>query len=111
MYELADQDINLARLNQELALLNLPGFTGVARLSRRLVKGAWEPCPRYLLIKCGTLTTTQRSKAKLTVAAHVPTEPAPQSRGEELQRKVRDSVTLSDGDRSEILEFIIQRKW
>ena len=79
MFELPDRPVRVSQLGSELAPLNLPGLTGVARLSRRKdALGIWQPSAPYILIKCGTLTAAQETAVRDIVQAHVPApEPPP----------------------------------
>ena len=73
MIELPDRPVSLRQLNRELAALNLPDFSGVARLVRR----GGQPSLPYLLVKCGPLTPEQQGQVEVAVAVHVPTLAAP----------------------------------
>jgi len=72
MIELPNKDVNLPRLVEEVAALNLPEFRGIARLQRRQnAEGIWEPSERYLLVKVGQLTQQQQTQLRSVVATHV----------------------------------------
>ena len=56
----ADKAIDTYTLNEEIEALNLPGFLGSARFSRRRNDaGQLYASPSYVLIKCSTLTADQ----------------------------------------------------
>jgi len=78
--KLPDKEISERLLINELKQLAIPGFTGIARLSReiddegRAVLGSnGKPIivPRYILIKYGPLTPEQGTLVRQTVEDHV----------------------------------------
>lgn len=80
MEEFDDQKVNLPQLNEELEPLNLPGFTGVARLSRKRDKnGVIQRVPPYILVKCEPLSAARRRAVQQVIDAHTaqPTEHDP----------------------------------
>jgi len=107
MFEIADRDVNLTKLSGELATLNLPGFRGVSRTTRR----GGQTVARHIRVKCGDCTAEQIAAAEQVVAAHDPSELPPRDAEEALYRKVRDGDSLTSADRDAILELVIQRKW
>ena len=111
MFELPNRAVNLTKLNGELVPLNLPGFRGTARLSRRLVDGVWQVTEPYLLIKCDGLTRAQQSAVQGVLAAHDDSELPPESEGERLQRKVRDGQPFTSIEEEQIRMLMTQRRW
>lgn len=107
MFELTDRDVNLTKLSGELAELNLPGYRGVMRTTRR----GGQTVARHIRVKCDDCTAEQIAAAEQVVAAHDPSELPPKDAEEVLYRKVRDGVSLTSADREAILDLVIQRKW
>ena len=71
--EFADKAINTYELNEEIEALNLPGFIGSARRTRRRNDaGQLYSSPSYVLIKCGTLTADQLAALTTVVNNHTP---------------------------------------
>jgi hypothetical protein len=71
--EFADKAINTFELNDEIEALNLPGFIGSGRFSRRRNDaGQLYSSPAYVLIKCGTLTSAQLAALTTVVDNHTP---------------------------------------
>lgn len=67
------KDINVHQLNEEIAVLDLPGFVGVGHLSReRDEDGVTQRVAAYILVKVDTLTGTQKSALTTVIQAHVP---------------------------------------
>ena len=71
--EFADKAIDTYELNEEIEALNLPGFIGSGRISRRRNDaGQLYASPSYVLIKCGTLTADQLAALTTVVDNHTP---------------------------------------
>ena len=71
--EFADKEIDTYTLNEEIDALNLPGFIGSARRTRRRNDaGELYSSPSYVLIKCGTLTSAQLAALTTVVDNHTP---------------------------------------
>lgn len=126
-----------AQLDKELAALNLPGYSGLARLSRltddegHLILGAFskpQTVEPYILVKCRTLSASQEEAVRVTVARHTPTPPPVPASKAVRQRKMVEALSPSgdrveagfiilaavldafDGDRSQIDPIIAQLK-
>lgn len=100
------KSMDLAQLNDELQALDLPGFVGTARLSRKWElpptdeegvpvsnQGRWVPSAPYLLVKCEPLTTEQTKAVEAVIENHVardvvPEEPAFSSPEREALRRL-----------------------
>ncbi len=104
MRKLPDRPFNKRQLLGELAALDLPGFTGFARLSREIDEqgravienGAVKKVPPYILIKSAALSGPQIAAATRAVADHVPVvDPPPDPRFEE-QAKVIEADSVLD---------------
>jgi hypothetical protein len=105
MLELPGKDINPRQLNDELAALGLPGFTGAARLSREVDEfgnvvvedGVPKKVPPYILVKSDPLTTEQEAAAAAVVEAHVPVAEPPQPDPQaELDAAIAAAATLDE---------------
>lgn len=73
MPEFPDQPMDVRLLNEHLAPLNLPGFIGAARFSRRRnANGAMERASPYIVVKCDSLTSAQMRKVRAVLAKHAP---------------------------------------
>ena len=74
---LADADITPGKLNQELAGLNLPGFIGTGRITRRKDEnGDWQLVDPYVIVKADALSPAQIANVQAIIDAHVPEEVA-----------------------------------
>lgn len=99
MLILPDKPINQNQLNNELAAINLPGFTGTARLSREideqgnavLENGVVKKVPPYILVKSDDLSAAQITAATTVVSDHIPSlDP---QRAEKEREFVSEGVT------------------
>jgi len=71
--EFPDKVVTLLKLNDELAVLNLSGFIGAARIGRALnEEGRWASAPTRILVKCDDLTGQQRVQIQGIINAHIP---------------------------------------
>ncbi len=105
MLRLPDRPINKHQLGEELAALNLPGFTGFARLSRDvddqgraiLENGKPKKIAPYILVKSDPLTGPQTAAAMKAVLDHVPVvEPPPPPRFEIEAQAIETAGTLGE---------------
>lgn len=105
MRRLPDRPFNKHQLNEELAALNLPGFTGFARFSREtddqghavLENGVIKKVPPYIVVKSDTLNVAQTTAATNAVADHVPVvDPPPDPRFEEQAKDIEKATTLDE---------------
>ncbi len=105
MLKLPGRIINISQLGEELKLLDLPGFTGLARLSREvdgqgkvvLENGAVKRVPPYILIKSDDLSEAQIAAARKAVADHVPVaDPLPAPRFEDQAKAIESATTLNE---------------
>ena len=77
-YEFDNKPVDVGQLSEQVAPLNLPDFTGVARLHRRPnAEGVWEPAPPYILVKVGKLTAAKKRSLDQVIADHVPVAELP----------------------------------
>lgn len=91
MLRLPDRPFNKRQLADELAVLDLPGFTGFARMSRELdsngravlENGTPQKVPPYILIKSDDLTGPQKAAVAQVVANHIPAADPPNPSREE----------------------------
>jgi len=71
--EFADKVIDTYTLNEEIQALNLPGFVGSARRTRRRNDaGELYASAPYVLVKCGSLTSDQLAALTTVVENHTP---------------------------------------
>ncbi len=105
MLRLPDKPFNRRQLNDELAALDLPGFTGIARHSREtddegatvLENGAIKKVPPYIVVKSDDLSGAEITAATKTVADHIPiTEPPPDPRFEDQAKAIESATTLDE---------------
>jgi len=69
--EFPSKEIETGALNELIASLELPNFTGVSHLSRRQnAAGKWERCDKYLVVKCGPLTEFQLGRLGAIISAY-----------------------------------------
>ena len=102
MLRLPDRPINERQLITELAALDLPGLTGVARLSRdvdgqgRAVRenGAVRKVAPYILVKSDSLSEPQKAAVEAAVARHVPVFAPPSTDAEIAERQFRGNKAL-----------------
>lgn len=80
MFQLPYNGEDILQLAHEMAALGLPGFLGVAKLTRELdqnnrvilVSGKPKIVAAYLLIKSATLSSAEEAAATTVVSNHVP---------------------------------------
>lgn len=105
MLRLPDRSINVRQLGAELGALGLPGFLGVARLSRDvdgrgkaiLKSGAAKKIAPYILIKCGDISQVQEAAVRAAVADHVPAvRPPKPPRFEDTAQSIEAAGTLDE---------------
>ncbi len=89
-------NVNLTQLNAEITVLNLPDFVGTAQLTRDLVTGL--QVPKFILVKVGDLSTSQRGALTSLVATHIAI-PRPPPR----DYKADYSVALTDTDKLNVI--------
>ena len=105
----------LPQLAREMAALGLPGFLGVAKLSREidrngravLVDGKPKTVAAYLLVKSDPLSAAQRTAATAVVSAHVPAlkqERAAKRRAFVEQAVARTAAQVPDWDTIETIK-------
>lgn len=87
------QPLDIAQLNGEVQLIGLPGFTGLARLSRDLSDGS--TVAPYLFVKVDALTAAQQLAVTTVVQNHVPIPPMP-TRQDSLRDKLGDNSLTFD---------------
>lgn len=65
-----------AAMSRRRKPLQVPGFEGVARRSRRPNEdGVWGASAPYIVIRCGKLNGVQRTELQKVIDAYVPHEP------------------------------------
>ena len=105
MLRLPDKTFNTQQLNEELTLLDLPGFVGVARFSREIdgqgraviENGAVKRVPPYILVKSDDLTAAQKTAATKAVADHIPVaEPQRDPRFEGQAKAIEAATTVAE---------------
>lgn len=104
MLKFPDKQVNARQLNEELAALSLPGFVGVAQLSREideqgrvvLEDGASKRVPPYILVKSNELTNLQIAAVTRIITDHIPGIDLPPDPRFEEQAKACEMATTLD---------------
>jgi len=96
-----DKIIDILQLNEEISLLNLTDFIGVAQLSRDSDGNIVTP---YILIKVGILTSKEETDLRQIVDDHIPAIKTPTERDNLIVKLTDNTMTFDELKQLERIE-------